>query len=157
MQQIERILTSEQSTLRAAMVCIDRGTKGIALVVDEDRRLIATLTDGDLRRAVLAGLSLDLPIAMLVEKLRFQGKSGPVTLPVTSAKESIVAEMKARAIRQIPLVDGQGRVLDLAVLEDLVGVPPGPVHAVVMAGGYGKRLMPLTADTPKPMLRVGDQ
>jgi dTDP-glucose pyrophosphorylase len=157
MQQLEKILTSEQSTLRAAMVCIDLGTKGIALVVDEDRRLIATLTDGDLRRAVLAGLSLDLPIATLVEKLRFQGKYGPVTLPINSAKEAIIGEMKAKAIRQIPLVDEQGRVLDLAVLEELVGQPRGPVHAVVMAGGYGKRLMPLTEDTPKPMLRVGDQ
>lgn len=157
MQQLEKILTSEQATLRAAMVCIDRGSKGIALVVDEDRRLIATLTDGDLRRAVLAGLSLDLPIAKLVERLRFQGKHGPVTLPINSTKEAIIGEMKARAIRQIPLIDEQGEVLELAVLDELVGEPHAPVHAVVMAGGYGKRLMPLTADTPKPMLRVGEQ
>jgi dTDP-glucose pyrophosphorylase len=157
MQQLDKILATEESSLRAAMVCIDRGAKGIALVVDEHRRLIATLTDGDLRRAVLAGLNLDLPVATLLEKIRSQGKQGPITLPINSTKEAIIGEMKARAIRQIPLVDEQGRVIELAVLDELVGEPTAPVHAVVMAGGYGKRMMPLTADTPKPMLRVGDR
>lgn len=157
MQQLEKIFTTEQSSLRTAMVCIDRGTKGIALVVDEQRRLIATLTDGDLRRAVLGGMNLDLPIATLLGKIRSQRKHGPITLPIDSAKKAIIAEMRARAIRQIPLVDEQGRVIELAVLDELVGEPHGPVHAVVMAGGYGKRMLPLTADTPKPMLRVGDR
>ena len=157
MQQLEKIFATEESSLRAAMVCVDRGAKGIALVVDEHRRLIATLTDGDLRRAVLAGLNLDLTIATLLKKNRSQGKPGPITLPINSAKETIIREMKARAIRQIPLIDEQGRVIELAVLDELVEEPTTEVHAVVMAGGYGKRMMPLTADTPKPMLRVGDQ
>ena len=66
MQLIEKILTTEQSSLRAVMACIDRGAKGIALVVDEHRRLTATLTDGDLRRAVLSGLSLDISVTTLL-------------------------------------------------------------------------------------------
>ena len=81
MQLIEKILATEQDSLRAVMACIDRGAKGIALVVDKQKRLVATLTDGDLRRAVLAGLSLDLPIAHLIEKLRSQNKPDPITLP----------------------------------------------------------------------------
>src|SRR5712691_7119058 len=157
MELIEKILTSEKASLRTAMTCIDRGAKGIALVVDEQKRLVATLTDGDLRRAVLAGFGLDLPIATLLEKLRAQNKSNPITLPMGSARETIIKEMKAQAVRQIPLVDEQGRVIELAVLDELVGEPHASVHAVVMAGGYGKRLMPLTANTPKPMLRVGEQ
>jgi dTDP-glucose pyrophosphorylase len=157
MELIEKILTSEKASLRTAMTCIDRGAKGIALVVDEQKRLVATLTDGDLRRAVLAGFGLDFPIATLLEKLRAQNKSNPITLPMGSARETIIKEMKAQAVRQIPLVDEQGRVIELAVLDALVGEPHVPVHAVVMAGGYGKRLMPLTANTPKPMLRVGEQ
>jgi dTDP-glucose pyrophosphorylase len=157
MELIEKILTSDKASLRTAMTCIDRGAKGIALVVDEQNRLVATLTDGDLRRAVLAGCGLDLPIATLLEKLRAQNKSNPITLPIGSARETIIKEMKAQAVRQIPLVDEQGRVIELAVLDALVGEPHVPVHAVVMAGGYGKRLMPLTANTPKPMLRVGEQ
>jgi dTDP-glucose pyrophosphorylase/CBS domain-containing protein len=154
MQLIEKILTTEQSSLRVVMACIDRGAKGIALVVDEHRRLTATLTDGDLRRAVLSGLSLDVPVTTL---LRSQNKSAPVTLPQGSTREAIISEMKTRSVRQIPLVDEEMRVIDLAVLDELVGELHAPVHAIVMAGGYGKRLMPLTADTPKPMLRVGNQ
>ena len=157
MELIEKILTSEQASLRTAMTCIDRGAKGIALVVDEQKRLVATLTDGDLRRAVLAGLGLDIPVSTLIEKLHAQNKSNPITLPMGSTRETIINEMKARAVRQIPLVDEQGCVIELAVLDELVGEPHASVHAVVMAGGYGKRLMPLTANTPKPMLRVGEQ
>lgn len=157
MRLIEKILTNEQASLRSVMTCIDRGAKGIALVVDEQKRLVATLTDGDLRRAVLSGLGLDLSVANLIERLRSQNKCNPVTLPEGSTRETIIGEMKTRAVRQIPLVDEQGRVIELAVLDELVGAPHAPVHAVVMAGGYGKRLMPLTANTPKPMLRVGEQ
>jgi dTDP-glucose pyrophosphorylase len=157
MQFIEKLFIREQASLREAMACIDRGAKGIALVVDGENRLQATLTDGDLRRAVLAGLGLEQPVSKLIEKVQSQSKPLPVTLPRSSSTQKIIEEMKLRSVRQIPLVDNQGRVLDLAVLDELVGAGPAPVHAVVMAGGYGKRLMPLTAETPKPMLRVGDQ
>jgi dTDP-glucose pyrophosphorylase len=156
-QPAEKFFLSEQNTLRDAIASIDRGAKGIALVVDESQHLLATLTDGDLRRAVLAGIPLELPVSHLVEKLRAQNKLGPVILPQGSLRESIIREMQSRCVRQIPLVDEQGRVTDLAVLDDLIGELQAPVHALVMAGGYGKRLMPLTAETPKPMLRVGDR
>jgi len=157
MQLVDKFLITEQASLREAMACIDRGAKGISLVVDEQKRLVATLTDGDLRRAVLAGLNLDLPASHLIQKLRSQNKPAPFTLPEGSTREVVIAAMKARTIRQIPLLDEEGRVSELVVLDELVGRPHAPIHAVVMAGGYGKRLMPLTADTPKPMLRVGDQ
>lgn len=157
MQSLEKFFTSTEASLRAAMTCIDRGAKGIALVVDQDKRLVATLTDGDLRRAVLNGFVLDQPIAELLAKLRLQKKSDPVTLPHGSSKEVILHEMQTRAIRQIPLLDNGGVVTELAVLDELVSQPDTPVHAVVMAGGYGKRLMPLTETTPKPMLRVGER
>jgi len=156
-RELEKIVVSPEATLRSAMVCIDRGAKGIALVVNGQRCLLATLTDGDLRRAVLAGLNLDLPVATLLQELHSHGKPQPVTLPIDSTREAILKAMKAESIRQIPLVDKDGRVCELAVLDELVGDPQVPIHAVVMAGGFGKRLMPLTADTPKPMLRVGDE
>ncbi len=156
MDFIETICATEKASLREVMACIDRGAKGIALVVDEKKRLIATLTDGDLRRAVLAGMSLDLPVADLIAN-RAPEKRSPVTLPRGSGKDLILREMKSRSVRQIPLVDDTGRVLELAVMDDLVAERHVPVHAVVMAGGLGSRLMPLTADTPKPMLPVGQR
>jgi CBS domain-containing protein len=157
MQLVDKILITEQASLRDVMACIDRGAKGIALVVDEEKRLVATVTDGDLRRAVLGGVALDLPIGHLIQRLRSQNKPAPFTLPEGSTRDVVVAAMRAKAIRQIPLVDQQGRVNELMVLDELVADPHTAIHAVVMAGGYGKRLMPLTAETPKPMLRVGDR
>ncbi len=157
MADLRNILVRETVTLRDVMASIDRGAKGIALVVDGENRLLATLTDGDLRRAVLAGLGLDVGVSQLLDRLRSTGRLRPVTLPAGSSRETIISEMRTRVVRQIPLVDEQGGVTDLAVLDELVGEPHQPLHAVVMAGGYGKRLMPLTADTPKPMLRVGEQ
>jgi len=77
---------------------------------------------------------------MLVENSAFKASLGPVTLPITSAKEAIIGEMKARAIRQIPLLTNKDACSISRSLKNLVGEPRGPVHAVVMAGGYGKRL-----------------
>src|SRR5215472_16604119 len=101
MQLIERIVTTQGSSLRTAMMCIDRDAEDIALVVDEQRRLIATLTDGDLRRAVLSGMNLDLPVASLIEKLRSQNKSAPISLPLCTSREAIIRETKARSIRRL--------------------------------------------------------
>jgi dTDP-glucose pyrophosphorylase/CBS domain-containing protein len=157
MFDVQKILVRKAATLRDAMACIDRGAKGIALVVDEECRLIATLTDGDLRRAVLAGLSLEVPVAQLIEQMHASNRLHPFSVPIGSAHEAIIAGMRSRSIRQVPLIDSNGRVAGLAVLDELVSEPHDPLHAMVMAGGFGKRLMPLTADTPKPMLHVGDQ
>jgi NDP-sugar pyrophosphorylase family protein len=106
---------------------------------------------------MLAGLSLDLPVSHLLGTFRSQNKLGPATLPIGSSSEKIISEMSAKVVRQIPLVDEEQRVMDLAVLDELVKEQYEPIHAVVMAGGCGKRLMPLTADTPKPLLRVGNR
>ena len=65
--------------------------------------------------------------------------------------------MRERALRQIPLVDAEGRVVDLVTIDQLVPDRPPPVRAVIMAGGSGRRLRPLTEDLPKPMLPVGDR
>ncbi len=157
MIDLQKILLRETTTLRDALRGIDLGAKGIALVVDDQQRLITTLTDGDMRRAVLAGANLDNKVSDLLVTLRAQKKAAPVTLPVGSSREIILQAMRANSVRQIPLVNADGRVHDLAVLDDLATEPSTKLQAVVMAGGYGKRLLPLTADLPKPMLRVGDR
>jgi NDP-sugar pyrophosphorylase family protein len=81
----------------------------------------------------------------------------PLTAPVGTAPAELVALMQAYEVRQIPLVDADGCVQDLALLQDLVEVEGPPLRAVVMAGGLGSRLAPLTEETPKPMLPVGDR
>jgi dTDP-glucose pyrophosphorylase/CBS domain-containing protein len=153
---LEGLLLDANATLRDAMARIDSNQTGIALVVDDDRRLVATVTDGDIRRAMLAELDLDAPVARVLDAQLHRGR-GPITAPVDATAEQLLELMERHAIRHVPLVDAAGRVVRLALLDDLVKDPASPLRAVVMAGGFGSRLGELTAETPKPMLPVGDQ
>ena len=145
------------SPIRDAIQAIDRGQKGIALITSDDGRLIGTVTDGDVRRAMLASVSLDAPVQILLDRKRGTETETPVTAPVGTSPERLQLLMRKHDVRQLPLLDGEGRVVDLVLLDDLIPESDLPVQAVIMAGGFGKRLRPLTDDTPKPMLRIGDR
>lgn len=154
MDNLERILVHPGATIRETMKLVSR--VGIVLLVDDDRHLIGTVTDGDIRRAILDGVDLDAPATMLHDY--HPGRSwDPITAPAASRRADVLKLMRSYEIRHVPLLDNDGRVVDLAQLSDFVGQPEIPLTAVVMAGGYGKRLRPLTKDTPKPMLQVGDR
>jgi dTDP-glucose pyrophosphorylase len=141
------------------MECIDRNRQGIALVVDGDGRLTGTVTDGDIRRAMLADVPLDGRVAVLLERQASveRGRPVPLTAPIGSPVAELIVLMHRYEVRQIPLVDADGHPEDLVLLHELVDVEGPPLRAVVMAGGLGTRLGELTADTPKPMLPVGDR
>jgi dTDP-glucose pyrophosphorylase len=157
--ELEPLWLPAGSSLREAMACIDSNRTGIALVVDGERRLLGTVTDGDLRRAMLADLDLAEPVTALLERQREleRGRPVPLTAPAATPGAELVALMRRYEVRQIPLVDDEGRVVDLALLSELIGTEGPPLRAVVMAGGYGTRLARLTEETPKPMLPVGDR
>lgn len=152
---LSRLLVGPDASLREVMACVDRNAKGIALVVDQERRLIGTVTDGDLRRAILAGMDLDLPAQTLLDRRPPTPYPSPLTAPANTSDAESLRMMNQFGVRQIPMVDEAGRVLDVAFLGDLVKEYELPLSAVVMAGGYGTRLQPLTEDLPKPMLPVG--
>lgn len=155
---IDSLLVKPTTPIREVMNCIDRNAKGIALVVDDERYLIATVTDGDVRRAILAGLNLDLPAQKLVEQKAGSQDSVPTTVHEGTPMTEILHLMSQHTLRQIPVVDDKGRLVDLALLGDVVKEYELPLmRAVIMAGGYGTRLLPLTNQIPKPMLPVGDR
>ena len=135
-------------TVRDAISAIDRSGRQIALVVDKDRRLLATVTDGDVRRGILRGIDLDGPVSQVMHDT-------PTTLtegaPDTEAKRLI----RLNKLQHVPVLDTEGRLVDLAVVDDLFGVTPKDTRVVLMAGGLGTRLRPLTETVPKPMLTVG--
>lgn len=139
------------ASIREAMSCIDRNAKGIALVLDDDGRLLATVTDGDIRRALLDRIDPGSPLTTVVERKEHE----PVTAPAATDTATLIDLMTRHSLRHVPVVDEEGHVVDLAVLNDLVKEIELPLKAVVMAGGFGTRLHPLTAETPKPMLPVG--
>lgn len=134
---------------------LDQGAIGIVLLVDEDRHLIATVTDGDIRRALLGGMSLDTTLATWLEA---RGeRPAPITRPVGTTAEDLRQLMLETTIRHVPLVNAEGQVEAVVLESDLLGVDNRQFQALVMAGGLGKRLWPLTKDTPKPLLDVGEK
>ncbi len=171
---IESFTISPDRTLREVFECIGKNAKGIALLVDDDGCLITTVTDGDLRRAILADIHLDEPATVLVERKKDTGKLQSVTASHGADPAELLNLMEENGVRQIPILDAVGRVSSLAFrdvlyartrLPDDLPLPPLADHsdedlgvdAVVMAGGFGKRLYPLTDQMPKPMLPVGDK
>lgn len=147
--KLASVVVPETASLREALELVTRSGKQIALVVGADGRLLGIATDGDVRKAMLRGVSLDAKIADVMNRTPIVGAPG---LPASEA----LALMRRRVIRHLPLVDADGRLVDLLLLDDLLAPPvPLEARAVVMAGGEGKRLMPLTESTPKPLLRIG--
>lgn len=155
-KKIERFCLTKDRSIREVIARMDQNRLGIALIVDKDGRLLGTVTDGDARRAVLARLDLDKPVSLLLERKKGSRRSKPVTGPYPATRSRLLAIFKANGILHLPLVDAQGRVRGLATVNELIGGAP-PLRALVMAGGKGTRLHPLTMNTPKPMLRVGDK
>ena len=155
MKNLEKILTGPDASISDVIKIIQDGHIGIALVVDQKHILIDTVTDGDIRRAILDGVDLDLPIEILKQKRAQALSPGPVTASVGTSDADLLHVMSEQSLRHIPLVNDAGQVVDIAFLDDLVGQYELPLTAVVMAGGYGTRLLPLTNALPKPMLPVG--
>jgi dTDP-glucose pyrophosphorylase len=151
----EQYFIEPASSIHDAIVCINRNTKGIALVVDQERYLLGTVTDGDIRRAILMGMSQDTPVSELLSRRDISPKPSPVTAQVGTPLAELLQVMQEHSVRQLPILDAQGRVVDLVTQSDLLPESLPSLPAVIMAGGFGKRLRPLTEDLPKPMLPVG--
>jgi len=154
---IDAICIGADALLRDAITCIDRNQRGIALVRDGNGKLVGTITDGDVRRAMLAGRTLTTAVAELLQEKRNTRYPQPVTARLGTDAADLLKMMHDLVIRHIPLVDENDCVAGLVTIEDLVPDEQLPLRAVIMAGGFGTRLMPLTEDVPKPMLPLGDK
>ena len=150
MKNIENIKLRQNATIKEALEIIDSGAMQIALVVDDNDKLLGTLTDGDIRRGILMGLDLDSSIETIVFK-------EPAVAKISSTKEEILKIALSKKLHQIPIVDDNGIVLDLKEIEELVEPKIKTNRVILMVGGLGTRLRPLTQDMPKPMLKVGNK
>lgn len=106
------------------------------------------MTDGDIRRGILRGVDLDSLVTAVMN-------SQPLTVTPGTAEASILESMEEHAIRHMPVVDSDGRLADVYTAEDLRHRAHSTTPVVLMAGGRGQRLYPLTKDVPKPMLPIG--
>lgn len=143
--------------IRGAITRIDASGLGIVLVVDQNRRLVGTITDGDIRRAILANLDLEQPVSVLLSRKSGTRFATPISALQGQEQAVYLNLLKQHSVLHLPLVDEHQRVVGLVTMDTLAPEQPLPLQAIVMAGGKGTRLHPLTEHTPKPMLRVGDK
>lgn len=150
MQSILDITVKADITIRKALENLDNSSKQILLVIDDSGKLIGTVNDGDIRRGLLKGVSLDDTIYTIYFK-------EPTVANVNDSKESIIRIASAKRIHQIPVVDHNGNLVGLEILDELISEQTKSNPVVLMAGGLGTRLGELTKSTPKPMLHVGNK
>lgn len=147
MPDVQSLVADAAASVRDVLSVLSRARRGTVLLVDRDRRLVGQVDGGAVYRALLDGAGLDDPIAPLVEP-------APLVVDAATDRAEVLDLMRACSVEVAPVLDGAGRVLHLHLLEQLLGAPELPNWAVVMAGGRGRRLSPLTDDVPKPMLPV---
>lgn len=144
----KRIITSQRS-IREALILINSLSEYLTLfVVDKKSKLIGTVTDGDIRRGIIEGLPLDNPIDAVMNANFKSFHEGELTI-------SKIKSVKAEKINLLPILDRNRKIeyiINLDLIKSLL-----PVNAFIMAGGMGKRLLPLTENIPKPLVKIKDK
>lgn len=146
--QWKKALLSSVGSIEDAIKVLSDASLKIVLVTDSTLKLIGTITDGDIRRGLLRGLTLSSPISEVINLK-------PIVVPKTFIREVVKKMMSANRIFQIPIVDEDLKLVGLHVWDEQRTTVSRDNVMVIMAGGRGTRLLPKTEKTPKPMLLLG--
>ncbi len=131
------------------MQIIDKTSLQFAVVVGENDQLLGTVTDGDIRRGILRGEGLDVPIHKIMNR-------NPISAQIGRKMSEYKGLMKSKKLKQLPIINEANQVIDILFIDQLE-TPINQNQVVLMLGGLGTRLRPLTNDIPKPMLKVGNK
>lgn len=149
MELLDKHLIFENESVRTALTKLDKlASDAILFVVTEDKKLIGSLTDGDLRRGFIRNLNFEDSILDFIQK-------NPISITRKNYTLQELEDYRKKNFKIIPILDEERVIID--ILNFRIQQTIIPTDALLMAGGQGKRLMPLTAKTPKPLLKVGDK
>lgn len=148
MKSWQDALITSKTTIHETIRKIDETAAQIAVVIDADQKLLGTVTDGDIRRGILRGIAMDAFATEVMNK-------NPITVGSTDDRSAILALMKQRLLRRVPILDEDRRVIGIESIDELLQSKTKENWVVLMVGGLGTRLQHLTRDVPKPMLKVG--
>ena len=142
-----KTLLNKENSMKDVLRTLDKGAQGIVLVIDNNNKLYGTITDGDVRRAILNGMDTNSSLESFIQKK-------PIVSKMDASKIELISIMKNNGIIQLPIVDQSNKVIGLKTLKELLIKEEFDNPVFIMAGGFGKRLQPLTNSTPKPMLNI---
>lgn len=148
MESWTQILLKPADTLDKAIKILQNSGNRIALVVNDNSKLLGTITDGDIRRALIMQINMESKVTEVMNQ-------DPTTAIKTEQRDEILAKMKKLNLIHIPVVDENGILIGLENLHKLIEKSKYENFVCLMAGGFGKRLYPLTKEIPKPLLKVG--
>ena len=135
------------STVSDVIASLEESGLQIVVVVSDDMTLLGLVTDGDIRRGLLRGYGLESCVTEIMV-------TSPMVVDDTTTRDKAVNLMLDHKIHHIPVVDEHYHLLNLYLLDDEFVTPEYENTLVIMAGGFGKRLMPHTENCPKPMLPI---
>jgi dTDP-glucose pyrophosphorylase/CBS domain-containing protein len=149
-KRLDSVIISPTASIGEAIARLDKAGTGALVLCLSGRALYGLLTDGDIRRAILHGIPMKAACESIASRK-------PVTAQRSISAGEALHLMNQHDIHHLPVVDAEGHVIEFLLRRDLVTEEQMNLSAVIMAGGYGTRLRPLTESVPKPMLPVGDR
>jgi dTDP-glucose pyrophosphorylase len=152
-ERLARAVIPPDASIAAAVARLERAATGILLICDDSQQLLGVLTDGDVRRAILRNEPFDTACLQIASRTPVVARGTPTVAEALT----LLDRGTSFPVDHLPLLDDERRVVGLLLRRDLVSLEPSPMAAVIMAGGFGTRMRPLTDHLPKPMLPVGDR
>jgi dTDP-glucose pyrophosphorylase len=146
-RELKKYCVIDSALIIDAIRAIDRSGEGFAVVEDDNGQVQGVLSDGDVRRALLSGKTLDQPVKHHIQR-------DYLYVNEHTSRAEILDLMQARKIRHVPIIDKKGCLAGIHLLDSIIGEKELINWAVIMAGGKGTRLYPITETIPKPMIKV---
>ena len=150
MDDWRKVLLTPKDSLERTIKVLHEGGCRIALVADKFGMLLGTVTDGDIRRALINQLTMESSVSLIMN-------GNPITVDDKVKNKDILSLMSDKSLLHMPIIDKDGILCGLETLQHLIESPIYDNPIFLMAGGFGTRLHPLTKSTPKPLLKVGNK